>query len=118
LFSGTGDAIVLKPGPEMSVLSPPLTIAPVHHRVMKNGIALLLIDIQDSFKVNGRWARRGNPEFEANVTQLLGRRKPTQPLDDSWQDITEDCRFCPATASVANATIILVAKEPSKGALQ
>lgn len=38
---------------------------------MKNDIALLLIDIQDSFKVNGSWARRGNPEFEANVTQLL-----------------------------------------------
>jgi nicotinamidase-related amidase len=36
---------------------------------MKN-TALLLIDIQDSFK-NARWARRGNLAFEANVTSLL-----------------------------------------------
>src|SRR5258708_37592597 len=55
----------------MSVLRPALTMARVHHRAMKNDIALLLIDIQDSWKVNGGWARRGNPEFEANVTRLL-----------------------------------------------
>ena len=33
--------------------------------------ALLLIDIQDSFKTNGRWERRGNQHFEANVASLL-----------------------------------------------
>src|SRR3979409_1729737 len=55
----------------MSALRPQLTIAQAHHRIMKNDIALLLIDIQDSFKVGGRWARRGNLEFEENVTQLL-----------------------------------------------
>lgn len=38
---------------------------------MNNDIALLLIDIQDSFKMNGRWERRGNPDFEANVSSLL-----------------------------------------------
>jgi nicotinamidase-related amidase len=61
----------LRPWPEMSVLRPPLIRRAGHHRVMKNDIALLLIDIQDSFKVHERWARRGNPEFEANVTELL-----------------------------------------------
>lgn len=39
---------------------------------MNNDTALLLIDIQASFKMNGRWARGGNPDFEANVTSLLG----------------------------------------------
>ena len=37
-----------------------------------NDTALLLIDIQDSFKVNGsRWERRGNRDFEKNVSTLL-----------------------------------------------
>src|SRR4051812_6704694 len=36
-----------------------------------NDTALLLIDIQDSFKVGDRWARRGNPDFEKNVSILL-----------------------------------------------
>jgi len=37
-----------------------------------NDTALLLIDIQDSFKVNGsRWERRGNRDFEKNVSILL-----------------------------------------------
>ena len=39
-------------------------------RRMKN-TALLLVDIQDSFFVGGRWARRGNPAFEENVAMLL-----------------------------------------------
>jgi nicotinamidase-related amidase len=38
---------------------------------MNNDTALLLIDIQDSFKMNGRWERRGNHAFESNVAQLL-----------------------------------------------
>ena len=33
--------------------------------------ALLLIDIQESFKVGDRWSRRGNPDFEKNVSVLL-----------------------------------------------
>jgi nicotinamidase-related amidase len=37
---------------------------------MKN-TALLLVDIQDSFKTGERWSRRGNPAFEENVTRLL-----------------------------------------------
>ena len=36
-----------------------------------NKPALLLIDIQDSFKTGDRWQRRGNLAFEENVTQLL-----------------------------------------------
>ncbi len=38
---------------------------------MENDTALLLIDIQDSFKMGGRWARCGNRDFEANVARLL-----------------------------------------------
>ncbi|HEX9983491.1 MAG TPA: isochorismatase family protein [Thermoanaerobaculia bacterium] len=35
--------------------------------------ALLVIDIQDSFKASpARWAQRNNPAFEANVTKLIG----------------------------------------------
>jgi len=34
--------------------------------------ALLVIDIQDSFKINpARWASRNNPAFEENVTELI-----------------------------------------------
>lgn len=35
--------------------------------------ALLVIDIQDSFKISPeRWASRNNPKFEENVTELIG----------------------------------------------
>ena len=38
--------------------------------VMNN--ALLVIDIQDSFKISpARWASRNNPKFEENVTELI-----------------------------------------------
>ena len=37
---------------------------------MKNK-ALLLVDIQDSFLVGNRWSKRGNPQFERNVSRLL-----------------------------------------------
>jgi nicotinamidase-related amidase len=48
---------------------------------MNNDTALLLIDIQDSFKMGGRWARRGNLDFEANVSRLLGTwRAARRPL--------------------------------------
>ncbi len=33
--------------------------------------ALLVVDVQDSFKVLPRWAKRGNPDFEANVERLI-----------------------------------------------
>lgn len=34
--------------------------------------ALLVVDVQDSFKVDAaRWAERNNPEFERNVTALI-----------------------------------------------
>jgi len=33
--------------------------------------ALLVIDIQDSFKLGPRWERRNNPDFESNVDRLL-----------------------------------------------
>ena len=34
--------------------------------------ALLVIDIQDSFKIDpARWASRNNPQFESNVTKLI-----------------------------------------------
>lgn len=34
--------------------------------------ALLVIDVQDSFRADpARWARRGNPGFETNVTRLV-----------------------------------------------
>ena len=36
-----------------------------------NNTALLLIDIQDSFKLGERWERRGNRDFEKNVSILL-----------------------------------------------
>lgn len=36
-----------------------------------NDAALLVIDVQDSFKVGPRWARRSNPAFETNVARLV-----------------------------------------------
>ena len=44
--------------------------------------ALLVIDIQDSFKINpARWAGRSNPRFEENVTQLIARfREAGEPI--------------------------------------
>ncbi|MDR3673313.1 MAG: isochorismatase family protein [Holophaga sp.] len=33
--------------------------------------ALLVIDVQDSFKASGRWERRSNPQLEANVDRLV-----------------------------------------------
>lgn len=33
--------------------------------------ALLVIDVQDSFKVAPRWSRRSNPDFEAHVDRLV-----------------------------------------------
>jgi nicotinamidase-related amidase len=33
--------------------------------------ALLVVDVQDSFKATPRWLRRGNPDFERNVERLV-----------------------------------------------
>ncbi|MFL6247669.1 MAG: cysteine hydrolase family protein [Thermoanaerobaculia bacterium] len=39
---------------------------------MNNNTALLVIDIQDSFRIDpARWASRSNPRFEENVTELI-----------------------------------------------
>ena len=47
---------------------------------MKN--ALLVIDIQDSFRIDpARWARRNNPRFEENVSRLIESfRDAKQPV--------------------------------------
>ena len=44
--------------------------------------ALLVIDIQDSFKYDpARWASRNNPAFEQNVTELIATfREASQPV--------------------------------------
>ena len=44
--------------------------------------ALLVIDIQDSFKTDpGRWAKRSNPRFEENVTKLVATfREAGEPV--------------------------------------
>ena len=44
--------------------------------------ALLVIDIQDSFKIDpARWASRNNPAFEENVTALIGAfREASLPI--------------------------------------
>lgn len=44
--------------------------------------ALLVIDIQDSFKISpARWASRNNPKFEENVTNLIAKfREADAPI--------------------------------------
>jgi nicotinamidase-related amidase len=44
--------------------------------------ALLVVDIQDSFKIDpARWARRSNPAFERNVTELIATfREASLPI--------------------------------------
>ncbi len=43
--------------------------------------ALLVIDIQDSFRVLPRWVQRNNPQFENNVTRLINEyRKAGLPV--------------------------------------
>jgi nicotinamidase-related amidase len=34
--------------------------------------ALLVIDVQDSFKIDPKWERRNNRNFEKNVARLIG----------------------------------------------
>jgi len=33
--------------------------------------ALIVIDVQDSFKARPRWEQRSNPSFESNLTKLV-----------------------------------------------
>lgn len=49
---------------------------------MNNSTALLVIDIQDSFRISpARWAGRSTPRFEENVTKLLRLwRETAQPV--------------------------------------
>lgn len=43
--------------------------------------ALLVIDVQDTFKASPRWARRSNPAFEANLTALIAAfREAGRPI--------------------------------------
>ena len=43
--------------------------------------ALLVIDVQDSFKAGARWERRNNPAFEQNVERLIAAfRRADQPV--------------------------------------
>jgi nicotinamidase-related amidase len=44
--------------------------------------ALLVIDIQDSFRIDpARWASRSNPKFEENVTNLIAKfREAGEPI--------------------------------------
>lgn len=44
---------------------------PTHPALPIEQSALLVIDVQDSFKVGPRWARRSNPGFEENVDRLV-----------------------------------------------
>lgn len=49
---------------------------------MKTKTALLVIDVQDSFKANQeRWQQRNNPEFENNLSKLINAfKKANQPI--------------------------------------
>jgi nicotinamidase-related amidase len=42
--------------------------------------ALLVIDVQDSFKVGVRWNQRNNPKFEGNVKRLVDAFRATGQL--------------------------------------
>lgn len=44
---------------------------PTTERTSIERSALLVIDVQDSFKVGTRWEKRSNPGFEANLTRLI-----------------------------------------------
>jgi|SRR5579863_5238223 len=64
--------------------------------------ALLVIDIQDSFKEPGRWERRNNPAFEKNVQALIDAyRRKKLPIyfflhsdgDEGWQTTSPGYRL-------------------------
>lgn len=57
--------------------------------------ALLVIDVQDSFKANARWGLRNNPAFEANVRRLIGAFRNRGQLVVYFMDNDEDEHFNP-----------------------
>ena len=47
----------------------------------RNRTALLVVDVQDSFKVAPRWQHRSSPDFERNITALIAHFRATeQPI--------------------------------------
>lgn len=51
------------------------------HPVPIKQSALLVVDVQDSFKVGSRWQRRSNPSFESNLDRLIrGYREAGLPV--------------------------------------
>jgi len=56
--------------------------------------ALLVIDVQESFRVDeGRWARRSNPAFEANLARLVDAYRAAE-LPVIWVlHVDEDAAF-------------------------
>lgn len=57
--------------------------------------ALLVIDVQDSFKANENWGQRNNPGFEESLGKLLeGFRKARQPVI-FFMDNDDDEHFNP-----------------------
>jgi nicotinamidase-related amidase len=59
--------------------------------------ALLVIDVQDSFKAGARWAQRNNPSFEANVTRLIEAFRKRGQLVVYFMDNDDDEHFNPAS---------------------
>ena len=57
--------------------------------------ALLVIDVQDSFKVGERWLRRNNPSFEDNVTRLIGAFRANGRPVIYFLDNDDDEHFSP-----------------------
>jgi nicotinamidase-related amidase len=64
--------------------------------------ALLVIDVQDSFKEPGRWERRNNDKFEENVSALVAAyRRANLPIffflhsdtDEGWQTTSPGYRL-------------------------
>ena len=56
-------------------------MAAVDRQKSLDGAALLVIDVQDSFKQRSYWTQRNNPEFERNVARLIAAfRAVNQPI--------------------------------------
>lgn len=55
--------------------------------------ALLVIDVQDSFKVGARWNRRNNPKFEGNVKRLVDAFRAQGQLVIYFLTNDEDLHF-------------------------
>src|SRR5690242_4325210 len=64
--------------------------------------ALLVIDVQETFKTSPRWQTRNNPKFEANITELIRAfRAANRPVifilhsdkDPGWTTDSPDYRL-------------------------